>query len=236
MIVIGQWLNSLAVLGSDHYHNDLSWRIPLITQLIPPSLLLLSYFILPESPTWLLMHGRPDEAAKSYRRYNGPKFDVDGALAVARLAIAQEQDAKKQQEGSRWIDCFRGTNGRRTLIIIMVYLSQQFIGVNFISGYLTYYFRLAGVTDPLAVGQGAYAIQLAGNITSWFLVDRYGRRPMILGGAFSMTGLLLIIGGVSTIKSSSALAGTVALMCIWGYIYQMTLGAVAYSVGGETSR
>ncbi|TQN64080.1 putative quinate permease [Colletotrichum shisoi] len=40
MITVGQWLNCATVLASDHYKNDLPWRIPLITQLIPPGLLL----------------------------------------------------------------------------------------------------------------------------------------------------------------------------------------------------
>ncbi|KAI8289162.1 hypothetical protein K4K60_009472 [Colletotrichum sp. SAR11_57] len=235
MITIGQWLNSVTVLGSDHYNNDLSWRIPLITQLIPPGLLLLGLPFLPESPSWLLIKGRREEAANSYRRFNGPKFDVDGAMAVATVAIAKEQEAKKEQESSRWLDCFKGSNGRRTLIIVMVYLAQQAIGVNFVSGYLTYYFRLAGVNNPLAIGQAAYAIQFVGNMTSWPLVDRYGRRPLIVGGVCTMTALLLLIGGISTIGTQTSLSATVAFMVIWGYLYQATLGAVAYSVGGETA-
>ncbi|KAI8258704.1 General alpha-glucoside permease [Colletotrichum sp. SAR11_239] len=235
MITIGQWLNSVTVLGSDHYNNDLSWRIPLITQLIPPGLLLLGLPFLPESPSWLLIKGRREEAANSYRRFNGPKFDVDGAMAVATVAIAKEQEAKKEQESSRWLDCFKGSNGRRTLIIVMVYLAQQAIGVNFVSGYLTYYFRLAGVNNPLAIGQAAYAIQFVGNMTSWPLVDRYGRRPLIVGGVCTMTAILLLIGGISTIGTQTSLSATVAFMVIWGYLYQATLGAVAYSVGGETA-
>ncbi|KAM9884323.1 maltose permease [Verticillium dahliae] len=235
MIVIGQWLNSVAVLGSKHHNNDMAWRIPLITQIVPPALLLIALTIIPESPTWLIIHGRPDEAAKSFRRFNGTSFDVDAAMAVATIAMEKEKAAKKEQEGSSWIECFRGTNGRRTLIIVMVYLSQQTIGVNFISGYLTYYFRLAGVNDPLAIGQAAYAIQLFGNMCSWPLVDRLGRRPMIVGGVFIMTALLLVIGGISTIGSQAALSATVAFMCIWGFLYHATLGAVAYTVGGETS-
>ncbi|KXH57965.1 maltose permease [Colletotrichum salicis] len=235
MITVGQWLNSATVLASDHYHNDLSWRIPLITQLIPPGLLLCGLAFLPESPSWLLIKGRREEAAKSYRRFNGPNFDVNAALAVATVAIAKEQEAKKEQESARWVDCFKGVNGRRTAIIVMVYLSQQAIGVNFVSGYLTYYFRLAGINNPLAIGQAAYAIQFVGNMTSWPLVDRYGRRPLIVGGVFTMTVLLLLIGAISTIGNQASLTATVAFMVIWGYLYQATLGAVAYSVGGETA-
>ncbi|GKT50119.1 major facilitator-type transporter ecdC [Colletotrichum spaethianum] len=233
MITVGQWLNSATVLASGHYKNDLSWRIPLITQLIPPGLLLCGLAFLPESPSWLLIKGRPEEAAESYLRFNGPNFDLDAVMTVATVAIAKEQKMKKEQESARWIDCFTGTNRRRTLIIVMVYLSQQAIGVNFVSGY---YFRLAGVNNPLAIGQAAYAIQFIGNMPSWPRVGRYGRRPLIVGGVFSMTALLLLIGGISTIGNQASLSATVAFMVIWVFMYQATLGAVAYSVGGETAR
>lgn len=236
MIVLGQWLSSLVVYAcSEAYPGDEAWRIPIITQLIPPGILLLALVWLPESPSWLLIKGRREDARRAFLLFNGPGFDADAAVAVAEAALALEEEAREAQRASGWADCFRGTNRRRTTIIVMVYLAQQFIGVNFISGYLTYYFRLAGVQDPLAVGQAASAIQLLGNVCSWPLVDRVGRRPMVVGGGLVMTALLLVVGGVSTVPTPAALATTVAFMVIWGFLYQMTLGAVAYGVGGETA-
>ncbi|KAF7558170.1 hypothetical protein G7Z17_g107 [Cylindrodendrum hubeiense] len=232
MIVIGQWLNSLVVYACSDRTTDMAWRIPIITQVIPPCLLLLGLTILPESPSWLLIRGRTEDARKSYLRFNGPDFDADTAVAVAALAIRKEQE--ETAGGGSWMQCFKGPDGRRTLIICMVYIAQQFIGVNFVSGYLTYYFRLAGVKNALGVAQAAYAIQLFGNICSWPLVDRIGRRPMIVGGSITITAGLLIIGGISTVNNKAALNATVSFMVIWGFLYQMTLGATAYSVGGET--
>ncbi|KAL2810339.1 general substrate transporter [Aspergillus granulosus] len=229
MIVLGQWLNSAAVLGSSDRTDSLGWRIPIITQLIPPSLLLIGLPFLAESPSWLIMEGRPEEAAASFRRFNGPQFDVDTAMAVTTAAVVQEQELART--GSAWLDCFKGSDGRRTLIVCMVYIAQQFIGVNFVSGYLTYYFKLAGVNDAIALAQAAFAIQLFGNICSWPLVDRLGRRPMIV---FIMTGGLLLIGLISISESAPALKTTVAFMTVWGFLYQATLGAVSYAIGGET--
>ncbi|KAK9417338.1 putative Maltose permease [Seiridium unicorne] len=51
---------------------------------------------------------------------------------------------------------------------------------------------------------------------------------------FVMTAGLLIIGGISTIENSASLEATVAFMTVWGWLYQATLGAVAYAIGGET--
>lgn len=97
-----------------------------------------------------------------------------------------------------------------------------------------YYFTLAGVKNALAIAQVAYAIQLVGNICSWPLLDRYGRRTLIVWGTIIMTASLLLIGGISILKSGPALKATVALMTLWGFLYQATLGPAAYAVGGET--
>ncbi|KAJ5701945.1 hypothetical protein N7488_009493 [Penicillium malachiteum] len=232
MIVLGEWLNSLAILGCQNRSDSLAWRIPLITQLIPPSLLLLGLPFLAESRSWLIMKNRPEEARKSFLYFNGPQFDVDEAMAITTAAVAQERELARG--GSAWLDCFRSDDLRRTGIVCMVYIAQQFVGVNFVSGYLTYYFKLAGVKDSIATAQGAYAVQLFGNICSWPLVDRLGRRPMIVGGMVVITIGLFIIGCISINGSAAALKATVAFMTLWGFLYQATVGAVVYAVGGET--
>ena len=90
-------------------------------------------------------------------------------------------------------------------------------------------------------------------MASWPLVDRVGRRPIIVWGCIGMTAGLLLIGGLGTLDSPAALNAVVAFMVIWGFTvsqtppaippglaaltecqYQATLGAVAYAIGGET--
>lgn len=136
MIVLGQWTNALTVYGTSGRPNDSAWRIPIFCQVIPAGFfLLVAGPFLPESPSWLILHHKREEAAKSLKRFNGPDYDVDAAIATIEVAIQHEH--KFIEEKATYIDCFRGVNGRRTLIIVMVYLAQQFIGVNFIAGYLT---------------------------------------------------------------------------------------------------
>lgn len=83
------------------------------------------------------MHDRWDDAVSALKKFNGPSVDVDSLLGRIKNAVDMEKAAKQRQEGSTWIECFRQPNLRRTTIICMVFLSQQFIGVNFIAGYLT---------------------------------------------------------------------------------------------------
>ena len=82
-----------------------------------------------------------------------------------------------------------------------------------------YYFTIAGVKNPIGIVQVSYAIQLVGNIVSWFVVDRVGRRPMVVYGMFVITATFLVIGGVGTIKNNkAAIQATVALMTLWGFL------------------
>ncbi|KIW64073.1 hypothetical protein PV04_09031 [Phialophora macrospora] len=234
MIVIGSWVCALVAYGVSHMTTDWSWRSLLLSQLAFPCCMVpIALFILPESPSWLVIHGYRERAAYSYRRFNGPQFDTEKALVLLEAAIEKEKELEKEQ--ATFMDCFRGCNRRRTIIVIMTFLSQQFSGSGFVAGYLPYFFTIAGVANPIGIAQISYSIQLLGNIASWFVVDWVGRRVLAVYGMFVMTFTLLIIGGLGTIQNNkSALTAAIAFMSIWGFLYQLTLGAVAYAIGGET--
>ncbi|KAH9894604.1 general substrate transporter [Xylariomycetidae sp. FL2044] len=250
MIVLGQWLNSVAVQAASYRTDDSAWRVPIIAQIVFPAILTVAIPFIAESPSWLLIQNRPEDAAKSLRFFNGPGFDIDGALTVLKATIDEEREM--ETSSGTWAECFRGSNGRRTLIICMVYIAQSTIGVNFVVSYFTYFFSLAGVGNALGIAQASYAIQFLGNIISWPLVDRLGRRPLFVGGSIIMTALLLVIGGVSLIPGTAGAKAMVGLMAVWGFLvraelskwnaalsltldqYQGTVGSVAYAIGGET--
>ena len=83
-----------------------------------------------------------------------------------------------------------------------------------------YYFTQAGVENPVGIAQISYAIQLVGNIVSLFLVDRIGRRPMIVYGTIAITCLLLLIGGLGTLENNrTALQAVVGFMSFWGFLF-----------------
>ncbi|KAF9875391.1 maltose permease [Colletotrichum karsti] len=234
MIVLGQWSCALIGYAGSFISSDWGWRIPVFTQLVPPVLLIvLGGILLPESPSWLLMKGRRDEAAKSLRRFNGPKHDVEETLAIMESTLEKEQELN--HKGASYLECFKGPNLRRTTIVVVVLLAQQLAGSNFVASYLPYYFTIAGVGNPIGIAQVCYSIQLVGNICSWFLIERTGRRPLIVGGIISMSALLLLIGGLSVVEGNQrVLQAVVAFMALWGFLYQLSIGAVAFAVGGET--
>ncbi|KAH8629487.1 maltose permease [Alternaria alternata] len=135
MIVVGQWSCALVGYGGSFINNDWGWRMPILAQLLPPILMVvLGTILLPESPSWLILHGQHEEAMAALRKFNGREFDA--TAAVAALEAAVERERTLESESASYFECLEGVNLRRTLIVCLVYIAQQFVGANFVQGYL----------------------------------------------------------------------------------------------------
>ncbi|KAK9327506.1 general substrate transporter [Lipomyces starkeyi] len=213
-ITLGQWCNALAIYFCQNLSSGMAWRIPVVTQVLFPTVLLfIGIPFLPESPSWLVFKGKIDEAAKSLCLFNGNDYDTDKAIAILQTALEE---------------------AKQTLLSCMGFACQQLIGASFMAGYVVYFFVLAGVSNPFGMGQMVYSFELLGNMCSWPLIERVGRRRILLSGMIFMTTTLLITGCVSLNKGQAGLKAMVSLMTIWAFVYQMTAGAVVFAIAGET--
>ena len=119
---------------------------------------------------------------------------------------------KMQQTTSdaTYLECFKGSNLRRTGIAIAPYCIQSLSGIYFAANYSTYYYQLAGYSDDesfiLQIVQ--QVISLIGNVMSWFLVERIGRRPLMFYGLCFLTIDLLLTGGLAVVATPTALKGS----------------------------
>ena len=95
-------------------------------------------FLAPESPWWLIRHGRKDEALRSIKRLG----TGDPEKAQQTLAMVQRTVEIEAQMGGnpRFLDMFKGTDLRRTTIICLMYASQNFAG-NLIANQATFFFE-----------------------------------------------------------------------------------------------
>ena len=122
---IGQLLGVGSVRGSSHWQDDRAFRVPYSLQWMWPLPLAIVVFLAPESPWWLVRKGRIDDAKKSLNRLTSPKretsFDADETVAMIAHTTALEQQIT---EGATYLDCFKGTNLRRTEIVCMTWAIQ----------------------------------------------------------------------------------------------------------------
>lgn len=85
------------------------------------------------------------------------------------------------------------------------------------------------------VSVGLSGVMAVGNMCGWLFVDWFGRRGTALYGSASLAFTLLMIGILSCVKGSSATWGQVAFMGIWCFLYQGTMGAVAWPITAEAA-
>ncbi|KAF2274245.1 putative MFS alpha-glucoside transporter [Westerdykella ornata] len=227
-----------AMLSRD---DEWSYRIPYALQWMWPVPLLIGIFLAPESPWWLVRKGRIDEAKKALLRLTSldreTDFDADETVAMMVHTTALEE---KITAGASYLDCFRGTDLRRTEIVCAAWAIQNLSG-NAFSGYSTYFLQQAGL-DPsrsydFALGQ--YGINMGGVIGAWFLMSLgLGRRTLYVGGLCGLCVMLLIMGFLGLVPSENrdkAALATGSIMMVWALIYQLTVGTVCYSLVAELS-
>jgi len=99
---------------------------------------------------------------------------------------------KQVQSGTRYRDCFKGINLRRTEIVCMTWLAQTMSGTA-LGGLSAYFYERAGIapSDAFKLSWGQSAIGAVGTIASWFVLQKVGRRTLMFGGMCTIFGLLM---------------------------------------------
>ncbi|OII07267.1 hypothetical protein BIU89_11730 [Curtobacterium sp. MCBA15_005] len=223
-ILVGYGIN--AALASTE-----AWRWSLGLAAIPGILLALGVLLIPESPRWLVVQGRRADALRVLRRIRG-RDDV--SHEIEEIEAVNREDATAHR--GRWTDLFRGWVRPMVLIGILVAFFANGCGINLIVYFAPQILQSIGMGASASllatVGLGVVNVVFTG--VGMALVDRVGRRPMLLVGAIGMTvslGALAVLLAFPVNGSTAALS----LVCLAVYIvvYAVSPGLVAYVVISE---
>lgn len=159
---LGQLIAIGVIRAMLHRTDEWAYRIPYALQWMWPVPLLIGVAFAPESPWWLVRRERYEDAKKALLRLTSlnreTDFNADETIAMMRHTTALE---KKITKGASYLDCFKGTDLRRTEIVCMAWAIQNLAGNSF-SNYSTYFLENAGVSqeNSYSFAMGQYAINM----------------------------------------------------------------------------
>ncbi|KAI2696634.1 hypothetical protein CBS147332_8986 [Penicillium roqueforti] len=202
--------------------NDYSWRLPLLFQCIMGALLGVGSLMICESPRWLLDNDHDEEGMVVIANLYG-EGDLLNDKARQEYREIKMNVLVQRQEGERsYSDMFRRYR-KRVLIAMSAQALAQLNGINVISYYAPLVFESAGWAGRDAILMtGINGISyLLSTIPPWYLVDGWGRRPILLTGAVAMLISLSLISYFIYIE----IPATPTLTVIFVMLYNAAFGA-----------
>lgn len=187
-----------------------AWRWMFLVGVVPAAVYGILSFTIPESPRYLLAQGRTDEARAVFSRLV-PKADLEQTMRELTTAI--EEDRKNSGVSLRG-----PVLGLQSIVWVGIILSvfQQFVGINVIFYYSTTLWKAVGFdeSNSLLISVITSVTNVLVTLIAIFLVDRVGRKPILLTGSVLMT---LSLGAMALAFSFAVTAdGEVTLPGAWG--------------------
>ncbi|RVX22148.1 Sugar transporter ERD6-like 16 [Vitis vinifera] len=235
-----------------------TWRTLALTGLVPCLVLLIGLFFVPESPRWLVSIyiqlrlekidekietkavlfqakvGREKEFEVALRRLRGKDADVSKEAAEIQVYIENLQSFPK----AKMLDLFQTKYIRSLIIGVGLMVFQQFGGINGIGFYVSETFVSAGLSSS-KIGTIAYAcIQVPITIVGAILMDKSGRRPLLMVSASGTFLGCFLTGASFFLKSNAMLLDWVPVLAIGGVLlyiasFSIGMGAVPWVIMSE---
>jgi sugar porter (SP) family MFS transporter len=171
------------------WNGQWGWRWMFMVTVIPSLLFLIATFLVPESPRWLALKGRTQQAGDVLERLGG--------RAYARQVLEDfAATVEVKRSGSTLGELFSAATTKVLLLGIVLAVLQQWCGINVIFNYAQEIFAAAGyqVSDILFNIVVTGAVNLIFTFVALFTIDRYGRRFLLLTGVCGLTIIYTVLG------------------------------------------
>lgn len=174
------------------------WRYMLGLAAVPSFVMFVGFLRLPESPRWLVMKGRTEQARRILREYRSSEEDVNREMVDIKQSVNPNASTDGHSHFENLVRMIKHTPSRRALFLgCMLMLVQQCTGINTIMYYAATIFREAKFSERTSVWLSAFSAlaQVAGMAWSMVVIDRFGRRRLLLGSLLSVIVCLVGLGG-----------------------------------------
>ena len=245
-ITIGILLASCVDYATQDRPDTGSYRIPIAIQMAWALILATGLFLLPESPRYFVKKGQLDKAAGSLSRLRSQPIESDYVqYELAEIVANHEYEMQVVPTNtywSSWAACFKGglrkpsSNLRRTILGTSMQMMQQWTGVNFIFYFGTTFFQTLGtIKNPFLISLVTTLVNVCSTPISFWTIERFGRRPLLIWGAFGMVVCQFIVAIAGTVdgQNPNTVKAMIAFICIYIFFFASTWGPGAWVVIGE---
>lgn len=199
--------------------NPIWWRTMFGISAVPAVLLALGMAFSPESPRWLFQQGKFSEAEKSIKTLNGKERVAD---VMTDLSVGSQGSAEPE---AGWFDLFSSRYWKVVSVGVALFFFQQMAGINAVVYYSTAVFRSAGIASDVAASALVGASNVFGTTIASSLMDRQGRKSLLITSFFGMAASMLLLSLSFTWKALAPYSGTLAVLGTVCYVLSFSLGA-----------
>ena len=259
-VTIGLLLAACVTYGTENLTESSSYRIPIGLQMLWAIILGAGLCFLPESPRFFVKKGKIEQARNALARVRGQdptsdyiEYELNEIMANAEYERRAIPDTT--YIGS-WLNCFSGSvfkaisNLRKTILGASLQMMQQWTGVNFVFYFSTIFLQSTGAISNVFLMSLIFTlVNVVSTPISFWLVERFGRRSMLIWGAIGMTICEFIVGiigvtigfnythidstGASVANNIAAVNAQIAFIAIYIFCFATTWGPAAWVLIGE---
>ncbi|TVY82032.1 Hexose carrier protein HEX6 [Lachnellula suecica] len=191
---VGVCIGYFSCYGSIHIDGGMSWRLPYILQAVLSAIWAAGSFFLPESPRWLIQHGRRSQAMEELEKLNFERAEAEKDVLRPIETAASEVGVLK---GLHLI--FTRQYRLQTFLAVFILSFIQLSGIDGVLYYAPTVFAQAGIPSQTAsfLASGISAIlMLVFSIPATLFADKWGRRTSAISGGIILSGSMLLVGSL----------------------------------------
>ncbi|KAH7653408.1 Sugar/inositol transporter protein [Dioscorea alata] len=229
--------------SSVSYH--INWRIMLGVGILPSVFIAFALFVIPESPRWLIMKNRVDEARSVLLKINGDEAEANKKLAEIEEAAGVLNAENNNENKEVWWEILRPSPSLRRMLIAGcgIQFFQQITGIDATVYYSPTIFKDAGIKSDkelLAATVGVGFTKTMFILVAILLVDKVGRKPLLYVSTIGMTTCLFILGLSLTLVHGSGMISpkvgiAIAILAVCGNVafFSVGIGPMCWVLSSE---